>query len=168
MLTKDQQDLIENSLWIVNTALKKQHSQHNEDLRQSAILLLCKCVEQYDSSKGVKWSTYAYRRIYFYVMKENIKAQKYKSKIVSLNEVINEDGDTLDEVIVGDDGSRFEDELMIKDIKKVCNNKEKKIVDMRKEGYKLAEIANEMNLCTSSIYSKLKKVKDKARKIKTK
>ena len=44
MLTKEQQHTIENSIWVVNTALQKQGLSSDEDLRQSAILYMCKCI----------------------------------------------------------------------------------------------------------------------------
>ena len=40
MLTKEQQNIIENSIWVVNTALKKQGLQKDSDLRQNEILYL--------------------------------------------------------------------------------------------------------------------------------
>ena len=37
MLSDEQRETIENSLWVVNTALKNQGLSSDEDLRQSAI-----------------------------------------------------------------------------------------------------------------------------------
>ena len=67
MLTEEQQKLVEDSLWVVELALKRLSLLNNNDLRQQARLYLCKLVSRFDASKGVKWSTYAYKSIYFHI-----------------------------------------------------------------------------------------------------
>ena len=74
-LTNEQQKQIENSLWVVNTVLKKQGIDYNEDMRQSAIMYMCECLLRYDPDKGVKWTTYAYKNfiVVIYASEDNRK-----------------------------------------------------------------------------------------------
>ena len=78
MLSDEQRDTIEDSVWVVNTVLKKQGLENDEDMRQSALLYMCKCIQRFDPSKNIKWTTFAYKNIYLFV-KRNFKKQQEKS-----------------------------------------------------------------------------------------
>ena len=78
-LTAIQQKEIEDSEWVVNTALKRQGLSCNEDLRQSAILYMCECLLRYDPTKGIKWTTFAYKNVYLFIKRTYKKENKRKS-----------------------------------------------------------------------------------------
>ena len=67
----------------INTALKKQGLQENEDLRQSAILYMCKCLERFDPTKNIKWTTFAYKNIYLYIKREHNKEAAKQALLIS-------------------------------------------------------------------------------------
>lgn len=138
MLSKSQQEIIENSLWVVNTALKKQGLENNDDLRQDAILYLCQCLTRFDPLKGVKWSTYAYRNIFLYVKRKNAEEMAFRNQCVDIDE--------MKDVLVGeyahdDSDMSFGNYLLSK-----MNEIEKKIFNLMVEGYKIPEIVKETKL----------------------
>jgi len=67
-LTTEQQELVQNGSWVVSTVLKRFKRQRDDDLRQDAQLFMCKLVTTWDESKGRKWTSYAYQRLYFFVL----------------------------------------------------------------------------------------------------
>ena len=70
-LTAIQQKEIEDSVWVVNTALKRQGLSCNEDLRQSAILYMCECLLRYDP-KALNGPLLLIR-MFIYILKELIR-----------------------------------------------------------------------------------------------
>lgn len=67
-LTTEQQELVENGLWVVNAVLKRLNQRGNEDLRQEAMLYLCELATKWNVAKGRKWTSYAYQRVYFFAL----------------------------------------------------------------------------------------------------
>lgn len=85
MLTEQQKDIIENSIWVVNTALKKQGLSNDIDLRQSAILYMCECLLRYDVTRNAKWTTYAYKSVYLYIKRVHAKEQRKMLQIADMD-----------------------------------------------------------------------------------
>src|SRR5574344_1642765 len=90
MLTAEQQNIIENSIWVVNTALKRQGLTYNKDLRQSAIVYMCECLTRFDPSRNIKWTTYAYKNVYLFI-KRTHKKECLKCNMEIGDDVVNID-----------------------------------------------------------------------------
>ena len=67
MMTKEQQQMVLDSSWVVNTALQRLGVKHDEDLIQEGNFYLCKCSQNFNKEKNVLWSTYAYKSVYLYL-----------------------------------------------------------------------------------------------------
>lgn len=162
-LTSEQQEIINNSLWVVNAALKKLGLQTSEDYRQSGILYLCKCLLRFDASKKTKWTTYAYKNVYFYLKRIHNDENKYQ------NCLLNEDYESIEELI-GDEVDADEclyNRLLVEKIEKICSNEENQIMRLRATGKRFAEIANIMGYNTTDILNvKIKKIRKKTQLIK--
>lgn len=162
MLSLEQQKTIENSVWVVNTALKKQGLRTDEDLRQSAILYMCKCLERFDPTKQIKWTTYAYKSVFLYIKRTHAKEMKRQSLFVD------DDILTLKEQIADPmeqpqhlDGVSYK----IDKIKAVCSMEEKQIIDLKLKGYKVVEISSLMKCSPSKINGCMQSIKEKAKEI---
>ena len=139
MLTKEQQHTIEHSIWVVNTALQKQGLSSDEDLRQSAILYMCKCIERFDPSRDIKWTTYAYRNIYLYIKKKHIQSIKKAQRECPL------DQETLyspqSQFAFEQQADREEQiNIRLEHLKSKCSDKELRYMELRLQGYKRGEI----------------------------
>lgn len=154
MLSREQQDIIENSIWVVNTALKRQNQSRNEDLRQSAILYMCECLLRFDDKIGIKWTTYAYKNVLLYVkrakMRENRRIQR---------ECDDEEYITQCEPIAE---RQDDNEYLLSEIAKVCTPNEKRILELKLQGYKHEEIRAELSCSLSTINKYVRRIKDKA------
>lgn len=162
MLSLEQQKTIENSVWVVNTALKKQGLQTDEDLRQSAILYMCKCLERFDPNKQIKWTTYAYKNVFLYIKRTHAKEMKKQSifvddDILTLKEPITEPNQ--EERLVDDVSCKIEK------IRAVCSAEERRVIDLKLQGYKVVEISTLMRCSTSKINGCMQSIKDKAKEI---
>lgn len=159
MLSTEQQDIIENSIWVVNTALKRQGLQADNDLRQSAILYMCKVLERYNPEKDIKWTTFAYKNVYLFIKRthrKEINKQKY---------------------LVGDVfclPMQFYDEKLGKEemakqtlnaIKSRCTPRECKFLELKMMGYKGVEIKEIMKCSKSSIINFMRSIKKKVKNI---
>lgn len=162
MLSLEQQNIIENSIWVVNTALKRQGLQADEDLRQSAILYLCKCIERFDPTKKIKWTTYAYKNIFLYIKRTHGKENKKSSMFV--------DDDIMDlqepQNLPIDDRELFNDsKYMVEQIKAVCSPEERQIIEFKLQGYKVIEIGALMGCSASKVNGCMQSIREKAKEI---
>lgn len=154
-LTLEQQQEIENSIWVVNTALKKQGLSNNEDMRQSAILYMCSCITRFDPNRNIKWTTFAYRNVYLFIKRTNSKERKKSSIIVK------EDFDELANFIVADNRD-YGDAVGLSDcISSACSREEQVIINLKGQGFNNNEIANKLNCSTSKINGCLKRIREK-------
>ena len=160
MLSKEQQNIIENSIWVVNTALKKQGFQGDEDLRQSAILYMCKCLERFDPSKNIKWTTFAYKNIYLFIKRTHNKEKKLAKRMTE-SDVLNILEDNGDLEIYDKECAR----QTIYSLKTLCTEEECKFIDLKLEGYKGAEISQIMQCSTSKVICCMQSIKEKAKGI---
>ena len=160
MLSQEQQKTIENSIWVVNTALKMQGLQADEDLRQSAILYMCKCLERFDPTKKIKWTTYAYKNIFLYIKRTHGKENKKGSIFI--------DDDIMDlqepQKLPIDNRELFNDsKYMVEQIKAVCSPEERQIIEFKLQGYKVVEIGALMGCSASKVNCCMQSIKEKAR-----
>lgn len=160
MLSKEQQNTIENSVWVVNTALKRQGLQNNEDLRQSAILYMCKCLERYDPTKGIKWTTYAYKNIFLYIKKKHSEECKIALTIAD------EDIFALEATSLPiDEDMAYNDKYVLQKIKLVCTSEERKVLELKKQGYRGIELCELMGCSRNKISGYMKSIRAKAQQI---
>lgn len=138
MLTNEQQEIITNSIWVVNTALKRQNLSYNEDLRQDAILYMCKCLDRFDSSKGVKWETYAYKNVFMYIQRVNKKEHIVTEHMILTDKPII-DLDKQQQIVDAKDKAN-----QLKRIVSYCNDKEKQLLKLKYMGFTIKEIAERM------------------------
>lgn len=160
MLSSEQQDIIENSIWVVNTALKKQGLQADEDLRQSAILYMCKCLERFDPNKNIKWTTYAYKNVYLFIKRNHLKEFRANSHIIP-DDIFNLVEPIHEEDCFAIDGSS----PIILAIREQCTEEECQVLDLKLQGYKRAEISQIMRCSTSKVTCCMQSIKEKAREI---
>ena len=160
MLSREQQDIIENSIWVVNTALKKQGLQADEDLRQSAILYMCKCLERFDPNKNIKWTTYAYKNVYLFIKRNHLKEFRANSHIIP-DDIFNLVEPIHEEDCFAIDGSS----PTILAIKEQCTEEECQVLDLKLQGYKGAEISQIMRCSTSKVTCCMQSIKEKAKEI---
>lgn len=159
MLSREQQDIIEHSIWVVNSALKKQGLQADEDLRQSALLYMCKCLERFDPNKHIKWTTYAYKNVFLFIRRTHAKELKKNSLI------INEDVYALEEPIsqqIENDNQYKNNINRIENVKAICTIEEKRLIDLKLKGYKIVEISSLMKCSTSKIIGCMQSIREKA------
>lgn len=155
MLTAEQQNIIENSIWVVNTALKRQGLTYNEDLRQSAIVYMCECLMRFDPSKNIKWTTYAYKNVYLFI-KRTHKKECLKDNMEIGDDVVNIDT-TADPV------EYDENILLVQNIFDLCTPYEKKILQLKMEGYKHGEISVILHCSISKINNYMQSIKEKTK-----
>lgn len=161
MLSKEQQDIIENSVWVVNAVLKQQGLQGNCDLRQSALLYMCRCLEKFDPQKNIKWTTYAYKNVYLHVKR------LHRTELAKQSHLISDDIYSIEPVLP----SKFNGHQQIsyrnalENIKKLCTPAENRFIELKLLGYKRAEISKIMQCSTNKIDFYMQNIKRKARKL---
>lgn len=156
-LTPEQQELIMNSLWVVNTALKKQNESSNEDLRQSAILYLCKCVERYDASLKIKWTTFAYKNVYLFIKRTKLKEQQKTLPILS------DDLFDIQTAMEKPTEECFENKLKVQQILEICTPQEQELIKLKLKGHTHKEIAEIMGIDYIKVKSIFSLIKSKCR-----
>lgn len=160
MLSEKQQKTIENSIWVVNTALKRQGLQSNEDLRQSAILYMCKCLERFDPNKNIKWSTFAYKNVFLFIKRTHNK--ETKKNCVILGEDIFDLREPLKQPLE-EPQVLNQSKCVLESVKSICSAEERQILDFKLQGYTAFEISVLVNCSTSRINSCIQSIKNKAR-----
>lgn len=160
MLTQEQQQTIEDSLWIVNTALKDQNLQGNEDLKQDAILYMCKCLLNFDETKGVKWNTYAYKSVYLYIKRKHARQVLESSRVAYLDQ----NPPKADEEQKVKDVKQFLRGFKIKHILYHCNEREREVVMLKLQGYTAKQIANKLGVSYFVIQNIFWRIKARLRK----
>lgn len=162
MLSFEQQKTIENSVWVVNTALKRQGLQADEDLRQLAILYMCKCLERFDPTKDIKWTTYAYKSVFLYIKRTHCKEMKKRSMFVD-DDIFSPNKQMVQYIqeppTIDDTAYRLEN------IRAVCNEEENRVLDLKLQGYKVVEISALMKCSPSKINGCMQSIKQKAREL---
>lgn len=153
-LTAIQQKEIEDSVWVVNTALKRQGLSCNEDLRQSAILYMCECLLRYDPTKGVKWTTFAYKNVYLFIKRTYKKENKRTQYECDCDD---------DLMLIGEPIEPKQDTFIVGDIMALCTPNEQKILMLKLQGYKHEEISIKLHCSISKINNYMQSIRAKTR-----
>ena len=153
MLSAEQQKMVEQNLWVVNDVLKDLHLQRDEDLRQECNLYLCKCVQRFDPEKSAKWSTYAYCSIVLYILncqKRRRKVTKNESDFCEFAQEPNAQVKcTVDTV------------CEVRDIYASCNEKEIRVLELLRKGYKLQEISHVTRQSINTVRAIIKRIRER-------
>lgn len=134
MLTAEQRKTVEESIWIVNTVLKKLGLQTDDDMRQTALLYMCSCIQRFDNTRGVKWSTFAYKSIYLYVVREKQTQRKKDAQLVEESKMfyMSDNYETQ---------YKLDNSCQIQSIISPCTSLEKQVATLLSQGYTINEIA---------------------------
>jgi hypothetical protein len=157
MLSLQQQNIIQDSLWVVNTILKKQGLQSDEDLRQSSIAFMCECLQRYDPNKCSKWTTYAYKNIYMFVKRQNSKRQKLDSQVFNLTDL--GDDFVADNSLGINAQPKMDNRCLLKEIYSNCTPEEKTVLQMRLRGLSLMDIAISKHSTIDKVRGVLRRIK---------
>lgn len=160
MLTEEQQKLVEDSLWVVELALKRLSLLNNNDLRQQARLYLCKLVSRFDASKGVKWSTYAYKSVYFHI-KWRLKVEHRKNfdTVEKLDYY-----DLYDQPFEEFPGGQLETQEQVGVLLQRCSPDERVVAKLIMQGYNHREIAKLMHKSRVRVVEMVKNIKENAKR----
>lgn len=150
-LTAIQQKEIEDSVWVVNTALKRQGLSCNEDLRQSAILYMCECLLRYDPTKGIKWTTFAYKNVYLFIKRTHKKENKRTQYECDCDD---------DLMLIGGQQNQ-QNTFIVENIMDLCTPNEKKILMLKLQGYKYGEISVKLHCSISKINNYMQSIRAK-------
>lgn len=71
--------LVENNIGIVGACMKRLKIR-DEDLFQDACLQLCRCAEKFSPALNVKFSTYAFRCVYLFLLRQILAKHEYERK----------------------------------------------------------------------------------------
>lgn len=151
-LTPAQKRDVENSIWVVNTALKRLGHSRDEDLRQQALLYMCRCRLRFDETRGVKWTTYAYSNLYLYlkrVLKDAYEKQRKQEEQLKM---------ITDVATVDDKTDEISDKAMVETIKGLCSGIEREIIDLRLAGKTYAEISAIINYSETLVSKKMRHI----------
>lgn len=138
-LSNNEKEIIQNSLWVVNSALKSLKLDKDSDLRQDCILYMCRCLKRYDKSKGVKWTTYAYKCVSMYATRENARKKVSDSHLVLSGGTVGEDIP-----IDNDPADHFVQDFLTV-LSSQLTDFEKQVLALKVKGFYLKEIAEQLN-----------------------
>ena len=162
-LSVEQQALVESSLWVVNTVLKKHGLSHDNDMRQEAILYMCKCALRFDPTRHIKWGTFAYKNINLFVKSQRRKEYERNSCLTEYDHLDYTERNMQvdsDQII-----SKIDTKLTYKKLTAVCTEKEKAVLELKREGYTGGEIAKIMGCGQSTISHRVAEVKKKSKNV---
>ena len=120
---------------------------------------MCKCLERFDPTKNIKWTTFAYKKVFLYIKRVHKKEIKQHSYLIDDDIYIAE----LSAQPINEQKMFNEAEFMLEHIKTICTPEECRILDLKRQGYKGFEISQIMNCSTSKINGCMQSIKDKAR-----
>ena len=153
-----QQKDVEDSLWVVNSALKQQGLSNNEDLRQSAILYMCECRLRFDPQKHIMWTTFAYRNVYLFIKRMACKERKKQSNIINKDIFDMEDYFKVEKPKTSSVATY---QLIIKS----CGKEDAKILKLIEQGYSQVEISKILNCSQSRVYKRFRRIKENVKKM---
>lgn len=161
-LTAEQQKLVKNSLWVVNTVMKAQNLEGNKDIRQQALLYMCKCAMRFDPTRGVKWETYAYKSANLYIKRIVAKERQKHSCIESIEELTHAESDLFGYIEPEIENNA---KYIVDTLKSRCSPEELQILTMTECGYKGYEISRELKCSASTLKMRMDSIREKAREI---
>ena len=161
-LTDFQQKTIEDSIWIVNTVLQKlglNCCPDTEDLRQTAILHMCKVIRRFDPDRNIKWETFAYTCIYRFIKTKHIRETRKRMHEIKCEEIYTPQSMQmpLEEMECAERNKHKVAQLM-----SVCTPKERLYLDLKMQGYTRKEIEQLMGVPQGYVRKCHEEIKRKA------
>ena len=147
-MTPQQQQIIIDNMWVVDAALKKQNIK-DDDMRQQALLYMCRIIEKFDASFGVKFSTFAYKNIYLYIKRQRKAEIKVNSRICK-------------EIVIG---RVCEPNFAIIELETMCDEQEKELLNLKMQGYTNLEAKKIMGCSKNKFAEVNRELKEKAREV---
>jgi len=158
MLTQEQRELLENSLWVVNSVLKAQGLQRDDDMRSRANLYLCKCVQRYKPERNAKWTTYAYKSVFLFVKTSHAQEMVEKSHLASGNGLfLAKDETDYEEIVLNN--------ILLEQIRESLGDIDKIIFDLKRQDYTIREICERLQLSDTAIDNHWNYIKNVAKKV---
>lgn len=154
MLTQEQQHIIEESLWVVNAALKQQGLSRDQDLRQSALLYMCICLERFDPTINIKWTTYAYKNVYLYIKRKHYADLKTSNRETGFDYLAERACETEWDIL---------DKVLVSEVMQNCTGEERAILRLKMNGYTHAEIGKKLGCSVWTVNRKVADIKKKVR-----
>lgn len=156
MLNDTQRQLVLDNLELVYSIAKKKKLLFDEDAVQYGFVGLCKAAENYDNSRGIKFSTYACSYITKWLdgLYSDIKYRKSikEGKIKITDEA---------EQYVTDVAHISDEKILLSVIFSNVDDESKQIMRMIYEGYSNKEIYFKLNITSNRYYKKIKNIKEK-------
>lgn len=161
MLSLEQQSIIKDSLWVVNRNLELLGLQRDEDLRQECNLFLCRCLEHFKPSKSTKFTTYAFKSVYLFILKYKKRNAKYTRNVSTFSDK----GETFtaENQLAVNPQHNIDNACLLKNLYAVCTPEEIEILELKRQGYKLVEIKAMTNRSVRQLSYIIGTIKQKAR-----
>ena len=160
-LTPEQQKLVEESIWVVNSVMKEQKLDGDKDIRQQALLYMCKCAQRFDATRGTKWTTYAYKNANLYIKRLVAKTKQIQSRFDSIEETPIE----IDLYGCIEPETDKVEKYIVESLKTRCSPLEFKILAMKSQGYKGYEIKRELKCSSATLKIQMDNIREKAKEI---
>ena len=153
---KEYHELINDNTNLVYYVLSREFGTHirDEDLIQSGMLGLCLAAQRWDSTKDVKFATYAYKTIHGECLKQF--RQRSVNAVVSLDYKASEDSeDTLYNLAI----VKTEDYITQADVNRLPTEKLRTIANKLAMGYSQTEIAHQLNVSRSNVHKRVREIR---------
>lgn len=147
------EELILNNMDLVYSTIYKMHIRINDDLIQEGMMGLVKAAEKFDSSLGLKFSTYAVSYIkgmvktYLTLRTTVVKPQRVNGKFVEV-ETMRTDSE-VNEVEAEDEN--VESSLIVRDFMKRLTVREQVVAKGLMQNKTQKQIGDELNICQTQV-----------------
>lgn len=155
--------LVEENIKLVYSCINKSFPSliGNEDVTQSGMFGLVKAANKFDESRGVPFSSFAYRYIRYEVL-EYLKRCKKGYCEVSLSEPVagEDEGLTLEDTL-SDPTDKFDDLIaneLCQKLEVIATEREREIISLKLEGYKNIDISKKLGISKQNVSASLRKL----------
>lgn len=162
-MTKEQEQLVTDNYKLIYFFLNK-WGKTIEDYYDICAIGLCKAAITYDSSKDVKFATYAGVCIENEIKIELRNMKKYSAPMYSLDMTFNNTSDGAGEIAFVENlttGLSAYDEILPYQLDKVLNAREYKLVALILQDYTQVEIGNIIGISQAQVSKMFSKIKQK-------
>ena len=139
MLSADQQQVIINNEWIINTVCKRLNIT-DTDMRSELTLFMCQTIAKYDESKGASLKTYLFSSVYLRALRLLALEGKYKYHYILM--------DIAPSPIEQPKTNNSKMKIVYKHIQ--CKTEEK-IIKYKLEGYTGKEISTKLKMSAHQV-----------------
>lgn len=162
-MTKEQEQLVTDNHNLIYHIINK-FELATEEYYDVCAIGLCKAASTYDSSKDVKFATYAGVCIENAIKLELRNRKKYYARVYSLDRTFNNTSDGTGEISYVENittGLSAYDEILPYQLDKVLNAREYKLVALVLQDYTQVEIGNIIGISQAQVSRMFSKIKQK-------